>query len=688
MFKVLKYAGDKWYIILFIIVMLFVEMYCELTLPEYTSDIVDVGIKNQGIESPVPERLTSDTYEQIAAMMNDADRELFGSCYGNEDGIYILNVDKGDRDRLKALGKILLPVEMIIMSQGQISDMNVVGAYPEYMLEAAGIEFVKKEYDRLDVDMDKYQMDYLKLTAVKMFGVAMLALLVSVVVGYASTRLAAGTARDIRKKVYFKVMEFSNEEINKFSTASLITRCTNDIGQIQMVLTMIFSIVVFAPIMGVGAIVKVMHSAGSMVWTVVVAVVAVFALIVVLMVVAMPKFKVMQKLIDELNLVSREILTGIPVIRAFGRERYEEERFDNASRELMKNQLFTSGAMALMLPTMMFIMNGISVLIIWVGAGEINAGTLQVGEMMAFLTYAMQVVMSFLMISMVSIILPRAAVSADRIDEVLESRTLITDKDNPVDFGDGRGDVCFSHVSFTYPEAKEEALKDIDFVAEAGKTTAIIGSTGCGKSTLVNLIPRLFDVNEGKITIDGIDIRDVSMKALRERIGFVPQKGVLFSGTIASNIGFGNASADEKELERAAAIAQADEFIREKDKGYESEIAQGGNNVSGGQKQRLAIARAIAKNPDIYIFDDCFSALDYRTDAKLRRALKENVGEATVIIVAQRISTIMHADKIIVLDDGKIVGSGTHEGLMKNNEIYRQIAESQLSDTYIRGKDM
>jgi len=552
--------------------------------------------------------------------------------------------------------------------------------YPDYMAEAMGIQFVMEEYEHIGMDMDNYQMDYLKSMGLKMLGFAVLIMLVSILVGLLSSRLAAYTAKDVRSRLFHKVVGFSNAEMNQFSTSSLITRCTNDVQQIQMVLTMTFRIVLFAPIMGIGAIFKVMRTTTSMVWVIVLAVLAVFMIIIVLMVVAMPKFQIMQKLVDGLNLVSREILTGLSVIRAFGREKHEEKRFDDASTRLMKTQLFTSRTMALMMPTMMFVMNGVSVLIVWAGAHKIDTGAIQVGEMMAFLTYAMHIVMSFLMISMVSIMLPRAAVAADRIDEVLNSETLIVDKEETKQLpADSKGNVTFSNVSFGYPNAKEYALKNLNFTARAGETTAIIGSTGCGKSTLVNLIPRLFDVSEGSITIDDVDIRDMEMKDLRKMIGFVPQKGVLFSGTIASNIRFGNVDATEEEVREAAAIAQATEFIDEKPKKYESEVAQGGNNVSGGQKQRLAIARAIAKEPKIYVFDDSFSALDYKTDVALRRALNEKVGNSTVIIVAQRISTILHADKILVLEDGEIVGQGTHEELMADNEVYQQIAASQLS---------
>ncbi|MBQ8085795.1 MAG: ABC transporter ATP-binding protein [Lachnospiraceae bacterium] len=723
MFKVLKFAKDKWYIIILIILLLFVQVYCELTLPDYTSDIVDVGIQGKGVKYPVPEKLTADSFDNLKLFMTETDKEIADKYYNQNDNKYEAALDGLSEDELEELkGAMLVPqmLTMLLSSDSEEAKMmqkGLAGAfgipeseiektdimelfrnmpdvqrnairealekqmknYPEYMLEASGTAFVQMEYEKMDVDMNAYQMDYLKSMAFKMLVIAVLALIISIIVGYLSSRLAAYTAKDLRRKVFSKVMSFSNAEMNQFSTSSLITRCTNDVQQVQMVLTIFFRIVVFAPIMGGGAIIKVLGNTATMGWTVVVAVLAVMFVIIVLMVVAMPKFKVMQKLIDGLNLVSREILTGLPVIRAFGREEYEEKRFEGASKDLMKTQLFTSGAMALMFPTMMFIMNGVSVLIVWVGAGKIDTGSLQVGDMMAFLVYAMHIVMSFLFISMVAILLPRAAVAADRIDEVLNSETMILDKEKPLKIPDGAGEVKFNNVSFAYPNAKEDALKNIDFTAKAGKTTAIIGSTGCGKSTLVNLIPRLFDVKEGSITIDGVDIRDVKMKELRREIGFVPQKGTLFSGTISSNIRFGNKNASDDEVIRAAEIAQATEFIDTKEGKYDSGVAQGGNNVSGGQKQRLAIARAIAKKPKIYIFDDSFSALDYKTDAALRRALKQNVGDATVIIVAQRISTIMHADQILVLEDGQIVDRGTHEELMKNSEIYQQIAESQIS---------
>ncbi len=724
MFKVLKYAKQLWYIMLVILALLFVQVYCELTLPEYTSDIVDVGIQNKGVEYPIPEKMSEDTFETLSLFLTEDEASVVKTAYKKNKDIYEVDLRGLEEEEYDNLEDSMLNPELMLYlftsdseeaqavqqqmfaaagdTAGAMQDMDILevikgmpqeqwaqltstfrekmAEYPDYMAEAMGIQFVTAEYEHIGMDMDDYQMDYLKSMGLKMLGFAVLIMLVSILVGLLSSRLAAYTAKDVRSRLFHKVVGFSNAEMNQFSTSSLITRCTNDVQQIQMVLTMTFRIVLFAPIMGVGAIFKVMRTTTSMVWVIVLAVLAVFMIIIVLMIVAMPKFQIMQKLVDGLNLVSREILTGLSVIRAFGREKHEEKRFDDASTRLMKTQLFTSRTMALMMPTMMFVMNGVSVLIVWVGAHKIDTGAIQVGEMMAFLTYAMHIVMSFLMISMVSIMLPRAAVAADRIDEVLNSETLIVDKEETKQLpADSKGNVTFSNVSFGYPNAKEYALKNLNFTARAGETTAIIGSTGCGKSTLVNLIPRLFDVSEGSITIDDVDIRDMEMKDLRKMIGFVPQKGVLFSGTIASNIRFGNVDATEEEVREAAAIAQATEFIDEKPKKYESEVAQGGNNVSGGQKQRLAIARAIAKRPKIYVFDDSFSALDYKTDVALRRALNEKVGNSTVIIVAQRISTILHADKILVLEDGEIVGQGTHEELMADNEVYQQIAASQLS---------
>lgn len=728
MIKILKFAKKLWYVMAVILLLLVVQAYCELTLPSYTSDIVDVGIQNKGVEYPVPEEMSEETYENLALFLEEEEKDVVDTYYKKDGDCYKAELDDLSEEELDSLKDAMLDAEMMVYlftsdgeeavqiqqqitaSMGmQESETDIMALlktmpeemvlsmkesmdekladYPDYLSEAMGTQFVTVEYEKLGWNMDDYQMDYLKSMGLKMLVIAIVAMLVSVTVGFLSAKLAAYTAKDIRGKVFSKVMGFSNAEMNQFSTSSLITRCTNDVQQIQMVLTMLFRMVAFAPIVGIGAIFKVLDTTTSMVWVIILAVVAVMMVVMVLMVVAMPKFKKMQKLVDRLNLVAREILTGLPVIRAFGREKHEEERFEDASRDLMKTQLFTSRAMVMMMPTMMFIMNGVSVLIVWVGANKIDAGTIQVGEMIAFLTYTMHIVISFLMISMVSIMLPRASVAAERIEEVLTSETLITDKADAEDVPEnGRGDITFSHVSFGYPNAKEYALTDIDFTAKAGETTAIIGSTGCGKSTLVHLIPRLFDVSEGKITIDGVDVRDMKMKDLRKMIGFVPQKGTLFSGTIASNIAFGDVNASEETIREAAGIAQATEFIETKSKQYDSEVAQGGNNVSGGQKQRLAIARAIAKKPKIYIFDDSFSALDYKTDAALRKALNDKVSDAAVIIVAQRISTILHADNILVLEDGKIVGQGPHQELLANNEVYRQIAASQLSKEELEGK--
>ena len=512
-----------------------------------------------------------------------------------------------------------------------------------------------------------------------MVGFALLMAVTTVLVSFFASRVGAGVGRDLRAGVYKNVMSFSNAEIDKFSTASLITRTTNDVQQIQMVIVMMLRMVLYAPILGIGGIIKVTQTGAGMGWIIVLAVLLILAFVGLLMVVAMPKFKLMQKLVDAVNLVSREILTGLSVIRAFGREKKEEERFDVANRNLTKTMLFTNRVMTFMMPIMMFIMNGLSVLIIWVAAHKIDAGNLQVGAMTAFITYTMQIVMSFLMLTMMSIMIPRAGVAADRIDEVLKTKSSITDPESPKKIEQHKGVVRFEHVNFRYPNAKANALDDIDFVAEPGKTTAIIGSTGCGKSTLVNLIPRLYDVTDGKITLDGIDIRQLSMQELRDELGYVPQKGILFSGTIASNLRYGNEDATDDEIKEAATIAQADDFIEAKSDKYESPIAQGGTNVSGGQKQRLSIARAIAKNPKVFIFDDSFSALDLKTDAALRKALAGKVKDSTVIIVAQRISTILHADQILVMEEGKIVGKGTHEELLRNCEVYKQIAVSQLS---------
>lgn len=750
MTKILKFAKNQWYVMVAIILLLFVQANCELALPEYTSNIVDVGIQYSGIERPIPEVIREETLNHLLLFAADKETSLIKNHYTKlvkeelsqedyehylskypdlkNDTLYILSYESlgnTTNEKNEMLGKLedtFVPMEMLMtlftskeeesvaMRKQMVESMNIpynedmdifailkqlpkeaissirdgmeekMGDMSEMLGESIAVTFIQEEYKAIGIDLNAFQMDYLKLTGLKMLGLALLSMAVAILVGYLASKLAAKVSRDLRNKVFNKVISFSNKEINEFSTSSLITRCTNDIQQVQQVTVMLFRMVAYAPIMGIGGIVKVLQTNTSMAWIIAVAVGAILCLVGVLMAVAMPKFQKMQTLLDRLNLVSREILTGIPVIRAFSREKHEEKRFDTASKNLMKTQLFTNRAMAFMMPTMMFIMNGITVLIIWVGANGIDLGELQVGDMMAFITYTMQIVMSFLMITMVSVMLPRAAVAAGRIDEVLNSDVSIKDSETAESLPEKiTGEVTFHHVHFRYPNAKEDVLSDIDFSAKPGETTAIIGSTGCGKSTLVQLIPRLYDVTEGSITLDGKDIRSLSIADLREKIGFVPQKGVLFSGTIDSNLRFGAADASEEQIKEAAAIAQAKEFIETKPEHYQTPIAQGGGNVSGGQKQRLAIARAIAKAPSIYVFDDSFSALDYKTDIALRKALNEKVAGATVLIVAQRISTIIHADKIIVLDEGKIAGIGTHEQLLKSNEIYQQIASSQLS---------
>lgn len=683
--------------------LLLVQAFCELTLPQYTSNIVDVGIQYKGIERTVPEVVRPQTYQGLLSMMDKEEQEIIQDVYqvkekGSdeeledlypllaESDLYVLDYDSLDEETADDVTEIMTDAQLELMemmsassSSAQISEVDM-SELEDVMGDSLAVSFIQEEYKVIGIDMDEYQMNYLKKAGLKMLGLAMGSMVMSILVTFFASRLAAVTSKELRNKVFKKVVSFSNEEMNHFSTASLITRCTNDIQQIQMVMVMLFRMVLYAPIMGIGGIIKVLYTDTSMVWIIGLAVLLLLGVVMVLMTVAMPKFKKMQVLVDRLNLVTREILTGISVIRAFSREKYEEQRFNGASRNLMKTQLFTNRAMTFMMPTMMFIMNGVSVLIVWIGSQGIDAGTIQVGDMMAFITYTMQIIMAFLMLTMVSVMLPRAAVAAERIDEVLESETLITDVKEPETIT-GPGEVTFHDVSFSYPGAKEEVLKDISFSAKPGQTTAFIGSTGSGKSTLVQLIPRLFDVTKGSITVDGTDIRKIGLSSLRKNIGYVPQKGILFTGTINSNLKFGAEEASAETIEKAARIAQAEEFIETKPLKYETPISQGGSNVSGGQKQRLAIARAIAKEPKIYIFDDSFSALDYKTDVALRKALQKEVGDSTVLIVAQRISTILHADKIIVLDNGKIVGEGTHEELLKSNPVYQEIARSQLSQS-------
>ena len=726
LFKFMKpYAAT----ILMIVVFLVLQAYCDLSLPGYTSDIVNVGIQQGGIDTAIPEQISVEDMDRLFLFVSEKDQKTVLDAYERDtdtyesdayvlkDGILknekrtdkigailskpmmLVTVFSSDSEETKEMTDAMfasLPKEMLseditvfdvlgMMPEEQRAQMvtqigEKVDEMPETMLEQAATIYLKEAYKNLGMDTDKIQTGYMLRTGGKMLTLAAVGMIVSMIVGFLASKVGASTGRDLRGKVFRKVVEFSNGEFDKFSTASLITRSTNDIQQIQMLTVMILRMVLYAPIMGMGGVFKVFHTNVSMSWIIGLAVVLIAMVVMVLFVVAMPKFKILQNLVDRLNLVTREILTGLPVIRAFSTEKHEEERFDQANKDLTKTNLFVNRAMTFMMPTMMLIMNAISILIVWVGANGINDGQMQVGDMMAFIQYTMQIIMAFLMICMISIMLPRAAISATRVDEVLTSTTLINDPKQPKHLKEGKGMVEFNHVSFRYPGAEEDVLHDISFTAKPGETTAIIGSTGSGKSTMVNLIPRFYDVTEGKITIDGEDIRNVTQHELRDQLGYVPQKGVLFSGTIASNILYGNPDGSEETMMEAAKVAQAAEFIEEKPKCYDSRISQGGGNVSGGQKQRLSIARAIAKDPKIFIFDDSFSALDYKTDVTLRKALKEHTVNSTVIIVAQRISTILHADQIIVLDEGKVAGIGTHKELLKNCDVYYQIAASQLSE--------
>lgn len=690
MIKIFKNMIPYWRTISVIVLLLMVQAFCDLALPQYTSDIIDVGIINGGVSHILPQKIREEEFESAKLFMSEEEKKAFERSYTLAgDGVYVRSVE--EEQALEELDQtLLMPIllrsyvkngqaqeDMPRLSQEEMEQMSA--SVGDNTLLSMGIAYAKACEAEAGVDVDKRQMDYLWSEGGKMFLMAMLMLLASVGIGYLASKVGAGIGQGLRSSIFQKVVSFSNSEMDRFSTASLITRSTNDIQQIQMVTAILLRMILYAPIIGIGGIYKVAQTGAGMGWIIALAVIVIVGFVLLLVSVAMPKFKMMQKLVDGLNLVSREILTGLSVIRAFGREKREEERFDAANRSLMKTQLFTNRVMNLMMPGMMFVMYGVTLLIVWVSAHRIDDGSLQVGAMTAFITYAMQIVMSFLMLTMMSIMLPRAGVAAERIDEVLTTEVSIEEPKQPRTLTKHQGVVSFSHVYFRYREAKEDVLEDIDFTARPGEVTAIIGSTGCGKSTLVNLLPRFYDVTGGSITIDGEDIRTLPLKELRNEIGFVPQKGVLFSGTIASNLRFGNSDADDMLIREAAEIAQASDFIEEKNEGYESAIAQGGSNVSGGQKQRLAIARAIAKQPRIFIFDDSFSALDMKTDAKLRKALEQKVKDSTVIIVAQRISTILNADQILVLDDGKIAGRGTHEELLAGCEVYRQIAKSQLS---------
>ena len=722
--------------VLLILCVLVVQAYCDLSLPTYTSNIVNVGIQQSGIDEEIPENISEEEMNRLLLFVSEDDRQDIQDAYEKSsesfdyDGEVLTLKDsvKSDNEKLDALTEEMkLPMMLTAgfengsdttkQMEGQLKEqmsqvpgiekMSVFDIFgmmddtqraaivdkiteqmdkmPDSILDQSAISYVKSTYEQIGLDTGHMSTVYILKTGAKMLGLAALGMAASILACLMASRVGAKVGRGLRRDTFRKVIGFSNAEFDKFSTASLITRSTNDIQQIQLLTVMILRIVLYAPVMAIGGILKVSKTNVDMFWIIGLAVLLIVMVVAVLFIVVMPKFKIVQNMVDKLNLVSREILTGLPVIRAFHTEKHEEERFDKANKDLTKLNLFVNRAMTFMMPTMMLVMNGITVLIVWVGGHSINDGAMQVGDMMAFIQYAMQIIMSFLMICMISVMLPRAAVSAERVDEVLKSETKIHDPKEPKTLPkNGKGEVAFEHVSFHYPGAEEDVLHDITFTAKPGETTAFIGSTGCGKSTLVNLIPRFYDVTGGEITLDGQDVRDLTQHALRDKLGYVPQKGVLFSGNIASNIMFGNPAGSEQEMTEAAQIAQAVEFIDTKPERYKSPISQGGANVSGGQKQRLSIARAIAKHPDVYIFDDSFSALDYKTDTVLRSALKEKTTDSVVLIVAQRISTILHAEQIIVLDDGKIVGKGTHEELLKTCDAYYQIAASQLSESELK----
>ena len=717
--QIIKNLKPYWKSVLIIVLLLIVQAYCDLALPDYTSKLIDTGIQNYGIDHCSPLQIPEKAYTIIKGFMDEDDVTVWEKYYEqSDDGIYHMTddgkdhideidqacmepmmmyyypytmVDSDEDNQLKqmlaASGMTLdeLPPEMWSQMGTQMKQMidSMRDSMGDDMMMSSAITCTRTCYDSMDYNYKDIQMSYLKRVGVEMILMTLLMVASAILTGLVAARVAAGVGCDLRESIFKRVISFSDAEINRFSTASLITRSTNDVQQIQMVTVMLLRMVLYAPVLAVGGIIKVVESGASMGWVIVVAVAGILVVLGVLMAIALPKFKIMQDLVDRVNLVSREILTGIPVIRAFGREKFEEERFDKANKDLTKTSLFVNRVMTFMMPVLMFIMYAVTILIEWVAAHRIDSGELQVGSMTAFITYTMMIIMSFLMIGMLSVMLPRAGVAADRIKEVIETESTICDKPDCKKLEAVKGVVRYEHVSFAYPGADEDVLTDLDFEARPGETTAIIGSTGCGKSSLVQLMPRFYDVTGGKITIDGTDIRDVSIESLRENIGYVPQKGVLFSGTIASNIRFGAEDASDEQMKKAAAIAQATDFIEKKDKQYDSSISQGGTNVSGGQKQRLAIARAVARNAKIYIFDDSFSALDFKTDVAVRKALREDMTDSTVFIVAQRVSTILHADQILVLDEGKIVGKGTHKELMENCPVYEQIARSQLSEKEI-----
>lgn len=716
MVKLMRYLKKSAGYIVLIMGLLFLQAYCDLSLPDYTSRIINVGIQQGGIEDNVPQKMRTSTMKALSVFMDDDDMKQVEKYYEEDKDIYVLK-DGISKDERENLDHLLEKPMMLYYGMCSGSDeskamtenmglqegtdpVQVLGAMPEEMktqilqemneklenmpesiVSQSAVLAVKKEYTELGEDLDKLQMDYIIRSGAQMVLMALVIMLAAVTVTFLSSKVAARMGHDLRGDIYSKVIGFSSNEYHKFSTASLITRSTNDVQQVQQVMTMTFRILLYAPILGIGGVIKVLNTDASMTWILGVAVALILLVILVLFKIAMPKFTKLQTLIDRLNLVTREILTGIPVIRAFSREKFEEDRFETANEELTKTNLFVNRCMTFMMPVMMLIMNGVSVMIIYFGAHAVDNGSMQVGNVMAFIQYAMQIIMSFLLITAMSIMIPRANVAAVRINQVLETEGSIEDPVSPEAPQDSlRGTVEFDHVSFAYPEAGENVLNDISFTAKKGQTVAVIGSTGSGKSTLVNLIPRFYDATQGTVKVDGVDVRKMTQHQLRECLGYVPQKGVLFSGTIDSNIRYGKEDISSEEVQQAAQIAQATEFIDTKPEKYNSPIAQGGTNVSGGQKQRLSIARAIAKKPEIFIFDDSFSALDFKTDSNLRKALKESTKDATTIIVAQRISTILNADQIIVLDEGHMAGIGTHKELMKNCEVYRQIAMSQLSE--------
>ena len=745
MLKIRKYLKKSAVSVVAIIILLLVQALCDISLPDYTSKIVNIGIQQGGIENAVPEVIKENELKRLLMFVDNDDKDTVEDAYTlvksgdtsdekydeyvekypklETENVYVLKeIDKEKNEKLnEILGKpemALLAIEkdgeeskkikegilkmmppqaaMVMKDKSLIEIMETMpeeqldsmrkemfkkfDSMPDSIITQSAIAYVNNEYKSIGIDLDNLQNKYILKSGGQMLGIAILSMFVTIIVTYLAAKVAATLGKTLRNNVYEKVMSFSNEEMKKFSTASLITRSTNDIQQIQMMMVMILRFIFYAPMMAMMGIFKVINTNVSMSWIIGVAVLCIVFLLGILFTFVMPKFKLVQNLVDRLNLVSREIITGIMPIRAFSNQKHEEERFDKANGDLTKVNIFVNRIMSCMMPAMMLVMNLIAVLIVYKGTYSIDSGTMQVGDMMAFIQYTMQIIMSFLVIAMMSVMIPRASVSAGRICEVIETEPTIEDPKNAKEFsGNKKGVVEFKNVSFKYPDAEENILSDISFTAKPGETTAFIGSTGSGKSTLINLIPRFFDVTEGQILVDGVDIREVTQKNLREKIGYVPQKGILFTGTIESNLRYGNPNATDEEIREAAEIAQATEFIDSKPEGFDTKIAQGGTNVSGGQKQRLSIARAIAKNPEIYIFDDSFSALDLKTDAALRKALKKKTGDSTVLIVAQRISTILHAEQIIVLDEGKVIGKGTHEELLKNCEVYKQIALSQLS---------